>query len=258
MDSTPFEKRSEDSVPPYEESWSSKPLNPCPPIPLPLVAQLADTRTQRINSMLSTYIDPLLMSQGAAGLYKTTFVLIPSVASAFQNSLSDVFTGRQLPQVMGFPSNETVKLVHLKGAEHSTEFWRQPAVIAELESSMKARLAASGYRLYEEPKASDTQHDLSPESIPDAPKVSAEPPKKSFWGRALFRGPDLTDAVIVDRKLGWRADGDQNEGPKGKVPPGLIRVTVVWKDISLRIENEVGLYESRRGPGLCITVEVGS
>jgi hypothetical protein len=171
--------------------------------------------------------------------------------------LNDAFTGPQEPQVVGFPSNETVKLVRLKGEEHTMEFWRQPAVITELDSFMKARLAASGYRLCQDSEASDTQHNPSPESLADSPKVT-EPPKKSFWGKVLPKGPNLTDTVIVDRKLGWRADGNRNEGSRGKVPSGMVRVNVVWKEIHLRLENELGLYESKRGPGLCITVEVGS
>lgn len=249
MDQTP-----DDPVPSYEESVSSRPFSESDSKHIhnteprrPLQVQLADARTQRIDAILSAYVDPLLASQGAAGLYKTTFILVPSSVSNLQNAVSNAYTDTQEAQVVGFPVNEVVKLIRLKGEEHSMEFWRQPAVVAELTSSMKARLTSCGHRIYE---PSETQ------SAPDNAPKAQEKRKVGFWGRLRGKGGD-DDDEIEDRKLGWRAEEPQAEGSPGKIPTGLVQVSVQWKEVALRIANEMGLYESRRGPALCVVVEVG-
>ncbi|KAI1909204.1 hypothetical protein LOZ39_001878 [Ophidiomyces ophidiicola] len=245
----------DDPAPSYEESVSSPSFTGSTPKhgfdsapPMPLQSQLADTRCHRINSILSTYVDPLLLSQGLAGLYKTTFVLVPSTVSALQDAVSNAYTESLEPQVVGFPMNEVVKLIQLRGEEYAMEFLRQPAVVAELESSMKARLVTSGHRIYE---PSDQQSETTVQSA----KVQA-PKKVGFWKRV--RALDTHDDEIQDRKLGWRAEEPQAQGSPGKVPTGLVKVSIQWKDVALRIANEMGLYESRRGPALCISVEVGT
>jgi hypothetical protein len=221
---------------------------------LPLQVELANTRTRRIDAILSEYVDPLLLTQGAAGLYRTTFVLVPSTVSSLQDCPSDAFVAPQEAEVVGFPQTEVVKLVRLSGQEHAMEFWRQPAVTAELISSMKARLSASGHRIFEPADAITTTSAPSPPA--PQPQLSREPKKKSFWSRV--KGMQMADDVIVDRKLGWREPEPHTEGSPGKIPTGLVQVSVVWKDVSLRIANDMGLYESKNGPALCLTVEVGS
>lgn len=261
----------DEPAPSYEESVLSSPSVPVevskhpsgqhphqqPHLPLP--SQLANTRTQRVEDILSTYVDPLLVSQGAAGLYKTTFILIPSSVSALQDAVSNAYTTPQEPQVVGFPSDEVVKLVRLKGEEHAMEFWRQPAVVAELGSSMKSRLAATGHKVYDPATAGANEGNTTGYSAATATNKGAgkepEKAKRSFWGRKSRRDPD--EDVVVDRKLGWRAEELPAEG-SGKLPTGMVKVAVVWQDVTLRIANEMGLYESKRGPGLCISVEVGT
>lgn len=247
-----------DPVPSYEESvGSGQTLSDTFPRPvdekqsgLPLQTQLANIRSQRIQSILHIYIDPLLLSQGASGIYKTMFFLIPSNIRALQHS-SEVSTPKD--EIIGFPSNENVKLVRLRGEEHTLEFWRQPAVIAELESSLKARLAASGHKLEQVPVPS-----LAPPVGPESP--GAPPERKSFWGRKKekyvhgYEDPTLS----CDFKLGWRADDEvQRDGVK-RLGLGEVRVRVAMKEVCLRVENEMGLYETRRGMGVSVVVEVGS
>ncbi|WEW57887.1 hypothetical protein PRK78_003354 [Emydomyces testavorans] len=240
----------DDPAPSYEESVSSRPFSENATkndlyehSSLPLPTQLANTRTQRIDAILSAYVDPLLASQGTAGLYKTTFILVPSTVSNLQDAVSNAYTDAPEPQVVGFPVNEVVKLIRLRGEEYAMEFWRQPAVVAELESSMKARLTASGHRLY----------DPNDQPKPTSPPTAGQGKRKvGFWGR--LRGKDLCHDEIADDKLGWRA-----EEPQTKIPTGLVKVAVQWKEVTLRFANEMpGLFESRRGPALCLSVEVGT
>lgn len=262
MESNEYQDYPDYAAPSYEESVSSPPvLNPQDtkgslPLPhspqQPLPSHLTETRTQRINAVLSTYIDPLLTSQGASGLYKTTFVLVPSNDPTLQPQSCSYSTPKE-PEIVGFPSDETVKIVRLKGEENNLEFWRQPPVVAEFESALKARLAASGHRFEESaggpgPRAA---------ADPSQQETDKKPESKSFWGKS--KDKEKSYAFIVDRKLGWRAEEPlPDDTPKGKVPTGLVRATVRWKPVSARVENEMGLYETKNGTGLCISIEVGS
>ncbi|KAF3492295.1 uncharacterized protein GIQ15_01812 [Arthroderma uncinatum] len=246
-----------EAVPSYEESEASfahsdkKEVNFIPPPPSLLPQQLAETRTQRIQSILTTYIDPLLYSQGAAGLYKTTFILVPSTVASLQDSPSNAYTTPQEPQIIGFPSDEVVKLVRLRGQDNAMEFWRQPAVVAELDSAMRSRLAASGHRIYEPSAHPEPRPDPPPQQQQPAPAKGKGKLRKSFWGRMAGGSDD----PINDQKLGWRAEEPETDGQLSKIPTGLVKVSVAWNEVALRIANAMGLYETQRGPALCLTVE---
>lgn len=258
---TQFEETPLDPAPSYEESTKgSLPLvndskHPHPDRSgLPLPNELANTRTQRIHAVLSEYVDPLLSSQAAAGIYRTTFILVPSTVSELQDCPSNAFTAPQDAQVLGFPEEDVVKLVRLQGQEHAMEFWRQPAVVAELESAMKASLVASGHKIFD------------PTDAGSAPSPTRTPPpqnpaRKSFWNRFKSRESTSKEDDIIDENLGslgWRAPDPQSKDAPGRIPTGMVKVSLVWKDVALRIANEMGLYESKHGPALCLTVEVGS
>ena len=259
MESNDFQDYPDYAAPSYEESVSSPPLlNPqdskgsLPPShspQQPLASHLTETRTQRINSVLSTYIDPLLASQGASGLYKTTFLLVASNDPTFQQRSCSYSTPKE-PEIVGFPSDEIVKIVRLKGEENNIEFWRQPPVVAEFESALKTRLATSGHRLEESAGAGES---------PGPEETHKKSESRSFWGRSKDKQKSSDVPFIVDRKLGWRAEQPQHDDtPKGKVPTGLVRATVRWNPVSARVENEMGLYETKQGTGLCLSIEVGS
>lgn len=256
MSKSNFEALADDAVPSYEESIRSRPstLIQGSRWNAPLHQQLDETRVRRIHSILETYVDPLLAEQAASGLYKSVLLLIPFNASSLRNELkSDPYSPPKEPEVVGFPSNEVVKLIRLEGEEHTLEFWRQPAVVHELGSSLRARLALSGHRVEGEPDPS------VPEPAPESQMSSISNPttaKKPFWGRTKKPSPQK-EAHIVDHKLGWRSDEEKHQNARA-LSKGEVRVRVQWREVCLRVENQLGLYETRRGPGLSVSVEVGS
>jgi hypothetical protein len=259
MSKSHFEVPADDAVPSYEESIRSSPsaISHGTKWYAPLHQHLDETRLRRIHSIISTYVEPLLFEQGAAGLYKSVLLLIPSNVHSLQNEpKQDPYSPPKEPEVVGFSSSEVVKLVRLEGEEHTMEFWRQPAVMDELESSLRARLALSGHRVEAEPDPSVPAPAPEPQtSLTPRPSTS----KKSFWGRTRKHVSESTspEAFIVDHKLGWRGDEGSSRNEKILVK-GMVRVRVQRKEVCLRVENQLGLYETRRGPGICLTVEVGS
>ncbi|KAH0542044.1 hypothetical protein FGG08_003509 [Glutinoglossum americanum] len=223
-----------------------------------LPTQITSVREQRIQTLLDSYVQPLLDEQGLSGLYKTTFILVPSNVAPLQGgnspSVTDDIEGSTTEDiVVGFPSEDFVKLVRLKGAENKLEFWRQPAVVDQLGRQLKAHLYGGGHKLvYEEP----------------LPNADAEvlPPMggstRSLFGR---RGSKLAELDrLEERRLerglfrgGWRAP---NELPSGrqKLEPGEIQVDVSVSDVSLRVVTDMGLYETKTGSAVILTIEVGS
>jgi hypothetical protein len=259
----------DDPVPSYEESMSgggtgreastdSKAENP-PQNPFaPLSQQVSEVRTRRIKAILNAYIDPLLQSQAAAGLSRATLVLVPSNASALQppenvtesqdiieGTGDSVSRGSNEEAVLGFPSNDYVKLVRLHGEENVMAFWSQPAVIKDLEATLKARLQASGHRIAgAEPK--------SPE--PPTP-VETPPPgrRRGFFQRkpseATQYEPQVSSALA---DLGWRSNA------RDQIEPGTVHAQVALKEVSLRVINQMGLYETRAGKAVVVEIEIGS
>lgn len=240
------------------------------PESLPLHVQLAESRSHRINLIIGTYIEPLLLTQGASGIFKTTFLLVPSNVTSLQHPNNtpepdDVIEGtgpahnnrgntNHHDEVVGFPASEYVRLVRLHGAEHTSEFWRQPSVLSELDSSLKARLAKSGHTISQPPSlTAPIEPALTP--VPTSPAAS----KKSFWSRRKdkYASPSASaveEDVTTNSKLGWRAQGEGVTGPA----MGETMVTVGPRDVCLRVVTEMGLYETRNGQAIGVTVEVGA
>jgi hypothetical protein len=253
----------EDPVPSYEESVLSRsspqdrkwhdPANSS--AFRPLHEYLDETRLRRIRSVLSTHFDLAILEQGASGLYKTVFVLIPSNVTSLQT-----LPGQKNPEVVGFPAGEVVQLIRLEGEEHSLQFWRQPAVVKELEASLKAWLASSGHNLEQTPDTStEGANDATPFMELERRATTPAAAKKSLWQRTKEKYIYQTaepEAVFVEQKLGWRDHEEHSRS--NKVPRGQVRVTVKWKEIFLRKENEFGLFETCKGPGICATIEVGT
>lgn len=264
-----FNPQFDDPVPTYEESIGSRSTW----TPATLHQQLDDTRLTRVRNILSTYVDPLLAVQGTSGIYKTIFLLVPSNVDSLQQQYQarsteySAYSQPKEPEVVGFGATDVVKLILLKGEEHTVEFWRQPTVMEELATSLRMRLKMSGHRVEEESIA-DSSSATSAQVSPVEPAVSAQTNKKSSgWFRSKSKKPEKSkslwestapnEATIADQKLGWRTmhEGTLNSRPLTR---GTIRVQVEWREICLRVENAVGLYDTVKGPGISLSVEVGS
>lgn len=256
-----------DPVPSYEESIGAGSTRSTW-TPATLHQQLDDARLSRVRDVLSTYVDPLLAVQGASGIYKTVFLLVPSNVDALQHQAGDTeyssaYSTPKEPEVVGFAATDVVKLIRLKGEEHTVEFWRQPAVMEELATNLRMRLKMSGHRVEEPAPLQDSPEEPAP-SVQNGKKASSwfrskdssKSKKPKTQPTSLWTTTAPSEATITDHKLGWRAaheDANFTKSP-GR---GEVRVDVQWKELCLRAENAVGLYDTRKGPGICLSVEVG-
>lgn len=272
MSKSSFNPQPEDPVPSYEESTGSSTATAW--TPATLHQQLEDTRLTRVRNILSTYVDPLLAVQGASGIYKTIFLLVPSNVDSLQQQYapdysSSYSTPPKEPEVVGFSTTDVVKLIRLKGEENTVEFWRQRAVMEELATNLRMRLKMSGHRVEEQ--TLDSPPPPPPPTTTQEPSTAVKEKKSGGWFRSKPKKAEKTkslwettapsEATIVDQKLGWRAthEGLPSNTPSDKpLSRGTVRVLVEWKEICLRVENAVGLYDTQKGYGICLSVEVGA
>ena len=262
---------SDDRIPTYEESILSgagastgssstthKRLEQAPHPPS-LTQQLAHARTERIRAIVSAHINPLFEAQAFSGLFKTTIVLVPSSAQSLQapaDSGNDVIEGsgdsishNTAEAVIGFPDDDYVKLVRLHGEENSTEFWRQLAVINELESTLKASLTASGHTVYEKSQFTEptTSYALNSQIVPEVAK------RRGFFSR-MGRSESASTSPFPLVPAGT----DAPAGQEAALSPGHIRVGVSLEEVVLRVVTNMGLYDTRTGKAVVVRLEIGS
>ncbi|KAI9844687.1 MAG: hypothetical protein M1837_005429 [Sclerophora amabilis] len=239
-----------------------------------LPSQLATSREQRIRALIDTYIQPVLSEHGLSGLYKTTCVFIPSNVTALQSTHSPntvaaapATSNDNSAVLIGFPSEDYVNPVRLRGAEHSLEFWRQPAVVAELRQELKAHLIAAGHRLVDDdPQPVQDTPTSTTQATPLSPQTSRG--RSNFFRRKMgAASSSLTTSESQPQWQpiltgGWRATDSDTQSASStqlkRLDAGEVRVDVGIHDVSMRFENDYGLYETRTGKALVLTIEVGN
>lgn len=236
--------KSSESLPAYSERpIPSPPLSLSPYSPFPSLLQSVNkTRGLNIRTLISTHIHPHLQASAVSGLSKTILVLIPSNISSLQprpfsplnpnsgindtgSEAADTFPGES---VIGFSSAENLSLVRLHGAENTLEFWRQEAVIRELDSQLKDDLRRGGHRILGDVKQGGSSEELQGTSM----------------------------AETLTKKISFRA-AEWRFAKEEALRPGEVSVGVEFKEVCLRVENEMGLFETRGGKAIVIRVEVG-
>lgn len=230
---------SDGALPNYTEPSSTAQHSPFSPF----LHSVNKTRTSIIRNLLSTNILPHLYDSARAGLSKTTLVFIPSNVSSLQPqpfsfsaiaddgpfgeapAAADNFPGET---IIGFPSAENLHIIRLHGAENTVDFWRQEAVVRDLNGQLKDELEKSGHRVVDE--------------------VTGE-------GGGIAK--TAAEREILARKDSFR-QAQWMSTKKKVVGPGEVDMGVECREISLRVENEIGLFETRSGKAVIVRVEVGS
>jgi hypothetical protein len=75
--------------------------------------------------------------------------------------------------------------------------------------------------------------------------------------KEFFETTVSSEAIVTDQQLRWCGKDEEHHNRNRPLAKGVIRVRVEWKEVCLRMENEMGLYENHKGPGICLSVEVG-
>lgn len=232
----------DDPVPSYEESsrLTNHTTSDSKAPRQNLQTQLAEARSNRIRSVLAAYIEPLFDAQILNCVASSTFILIPSDSlNNLQNISAKDLTG--LPEFA-----RSAVVVHLHGPENEAAFWLQPAIVEQLTSDLKCRLASSGYRL--EDALGEVQK----------PAVVATTTKSSWLKRNLGFGQQ-SDPTASTRhwKLGWRPEDEEGETNK-KLALDEMRVRAKVKEVSVMTESELGLLLTETVKAVWLLIEIGT
>lgn len=213
----------DDGLPSYADSVSVT-QDTSPSLP----RDLRTIRKSLVSSLLTKHITSHIQTSVLCGLSSTTLILIPSnvidlnpPTASSEKAADSAFTfpGEKL---VGFPVTGNLSLLRLHEPENSTEFWRQPAVLQVLEQQLSVYLEQEGYHVA---KQSDLRR-TEPGSVSSS---SSERSANKEW-------KTMEAATLRE---------------------GEVRVGAEMKEICLRVENAMGLYETRTGKALVITVDVG-
>lgn len=237
----------DDPVPSYEESARlTNHTTSDSKIPRrPLQTQLAETRSHRIRSVITAYVEPLLDAQLLNCVARSTFILIPS------DTLADL-PNLAAKDLAGLPeSARNASVVRLHGPDNQAAFWLQPVVVQHLLSELRYRLVASGHRI-EEPV---------PEQRASSPQTAATSPSETrpSWLRRNFGLGQQTDptASTSHWKLGWRSE-EEGDAAKRKLALDEMRVNARVKEVSVMTESELGLLLTETVKAVWLEIEVGA
>ncbi|KAL8959048.1 MAG: hypothetical protein Q9183_005711 [Haloplaca sp. 2 TL-2023] len=170
------------------------------------------------SSFIDTYIWPHLNGEPI-----TTLVLVPSNVTGLQPP-TDFSSTKSKPAAgldgtfIGFRAEESPILVPLQGPENRLETWQRPATLHRLEDHLRRRLSQEGYRM----STNETQ---------------AMPPTPS--------------RIAGSRDVDWKYV------ERNGLAAGQMRMNVRMDEVCLRTENAMGLYETRSGKAVIVTVELG-
>lgn len=199
-----------------------------------ILDQLTLVRASHIRSVIHEHIIPIVETQASFGIAQTTIALIPSdvpLPPVEEKSEFSFSSATPSVEVIGFSSEDVVKIVRLEGSINKTEFWRPQAVIVDLETVLREAMNAS--QTLRSPNRE--RFGASEVVTPPTPK----PQRRNLLGRVVDvinqeggGGPDRSIVVTVNK-------GDAMGGEMG-----MVLVKARLEEISLRTVNDFGLYDT--------------
>ncbi|KAL9613582.1 MAG: hypothetical protein Q9167_001864 [Letrouitia subvulpina] len=222
----------QDSHPPsYEDVLHASSSASATP-PYILSSQRSANRTVVTRALLNENIIPHLQQSILYGLAKSTLLFVPSDMASLQPTSTSGAENEPLPgfpgeTIVDFPSTENPSLTRLRGPENSFAFWRQQPALTELEQQLRDWFRGGGYTVLGE----------------ETPNVEAT---------SMNQVRNMKQSKI-DSYPGssWSYEEEQ------PLRNGEIRTSVEIREVCLRIENEMGLYETRTGKVVMVRVQLG-
>ncbi|KAL8736861.1 MAG: hypothetical protein Q9181_002252 [Wetmoreana brouardii] len=173
----------------------------------------------RASTLIDSHVLPHLSDSPTTVLVLVPSNVTPLICSSGSLSAKDAASSA-FPgeKVVDFNSEENPTVIRLVGAENRLEFWQRAAALRELENQLRGRLSAQGYSLV------------------------AYPPKAKSQALNRIAGSKDADWKCVEQEA---------------LKDGEARLCVEMSEVCLRIESEMGLYQTRSGKAIVVRVEFG-
>lgn len=150
--------------------------------------------------------------------------------------------GEESLELVGFPSDEAVQQVRLKGPLNRTQFWRQAGVLEEFQRTLQGKLATAPFAPMPQ-QAAPQSPTTGPES--DTPVPSQ---RRGLLRRRQDSSPRVSSTASIERAT--------TEAMVEKPASGL-RARVALEDICFRTVSDFGLYDTISRPAVVIYIVAG-
>ncbi|KAL8900386.1 MAG: hypothetical protein Q9207_005725 [Kuettlingeria erythrocarpa] len=180
----------------------------------------ADPIISRVRTLIDTHISPYRYNNPSIN-----FVIVPSNVTTLipaptePSSCKEVLSnGFPNETLLGFPPEDISIIIRLFGSEHRLEFWQRTSVLRELNEQLRRKLSFEGHRV-----------------VSGSLKAKANIPAR----------------IAGSKEVNW------SSVERTPLSDGEARLSAEVTEVCLRLENELGLYETRSGKALIVKVEFG-
>ena len=228
MKPSPPAPPSASSPPPPPYSVTSPTQNNLPRNPPTYATSL---RAPRIRALINDHVMKHVHESASDRPYSQTFIFVPSNVTTLMNDETLDSDSKQDPgsryqfrqeKVIGFPAAEKITLIRLEGHDNELQYWKPASVTREVSATLDQTLQAEGYNVV---------YNQREQQLPPRSGLASPPPSA--------------------RSIAWKAPDHQ------ALAAGDARSKTDFKEITLRIENDIGLYETRSGLALVVKTEIG-
>lgn len=143
---------------------------------------------------------------------------------------------------MGFPSDEAVEQVRLKGPLNRTQFWRQAGVLEEFQRTLQGKLVTAPFAPLPQQRA--PQSPVSSSELDHSTTVQ----RRGLLKKRQDFSPRMASTSTIERAT--------TEAAVEQTSSGLL-ARVVLEDLCFRTVSEFGLYETISRPAVVIYVVAG-
>ncbi|RVX69251.1 hypothetical protein B0A52_07227 [Exophiala mesophila] len=231
-------------------------------------------RTRRIQQQITDFIVPCFLEHLSNAVNNLTILLVPSDCLSHSGPHKPI-TAQNVVSPSFQVLNTTGSVIEMTGDGNRSSFWIQQPVLNELDILLRRKL--TGVTPQQDPldpaasygssSRSPTQQNFIPQSSAPLP---SRPAKKSWFKRAMpqLPGPEHDPTGETGKwDLGWRSPdvtretemeaARQKERESRVLRQDEIAVSARFRDVSFRMENEMGLLETNTIKCVWIEIEVG-
>lgn len=189
---------------------------------LSLSERLAREQERRVNEVIANYMKPCIETQIASGLFRTTFILVPSDVTLQGSAGFDQPSGysrdgkqRTYKIVEDSLNAQEVQVLQLEGPKHVKSFWRQTEVVQRFGEELRSQ-----WKVWDDTGSSPST-------------------RTKRW----FKKPASAANCIL---AGASSQAKCDE-----------RIRAAWDEVHLRRETEIGLYSTRTVEAVIVRVNLG-
>ena len=199
---------------------------------------LAHAQDEKILSLLTTQIQLYLSAFAKSGLHRGTLILVPAKGLEEENALPTEFEDKKKEGIIEY--DQLVRIRDKEGnydEEGEMWFWNDEPMARRLVGYLKP--------------TPDLKNAPLPPRKQEVKAAAAEPSSsRGFWGRKKSSAKAAEQPLLVeDRKVDLVELPNEPEEDK-------VAMNVKAEEVVFRMENDFGIFETRRGWGIVLKLQV--